>query len=66
MTFVPSMRASFFWAVFESVIPTQRGDHIFEMNYQEVICCDAEMLIFHLKTQQIRALRNTDQNAGCV
>ena len=60
------MRASFVLAVFKSVIPTQRGDHIFEMNSQEVNCCDAEMLIFHWKAKQHRILRNPDRNVGCV
>ena len=60
------MRASLVLAIFKSVIPTQRGDHMFEMNSQEVNCCDVELLIFHWKTKQNRALRNTDQNVGCV
>ena len=37
------MRASLFWAVFKSVIPTQRGDQIFKMNFREVNWCDAEI-----------------------
>ena len=66
LAFVPPMRASLFLTVLKSVIPTQRGDHIFKVNSREVNCCDAEMLKYHWKTKQNHVLNNTDQSAGCV
>ena len=60
------MRASLFLATFKSVIPTQRGDHIFLMNFREVNFDDAEMLKFRWKAKQNRVERNTDQSLGCV
>ena len=53
LTFVPSMRASLFLATFKSVISTQRGDHIFLMNFREVNFEDAEMLKFRWKQSKI-------------
>ena len=41
LAFVPPMRASLFLTVLKSVIPTERGDHIFKVKSREVNCCDA-------------------------
>jgi hypothetical protein len=60
------MRASLFLMVLKHVIPTQRGDHIFNMNSREVNCCDAEMRTYHRKTKQKLILSGIDQCAGCV
>ena len=66
LAFVPPMRASLFLTVLKSVIPTQRGDHIFKVKSREVNCCDAEMLKYHWKTKQNHVPSNKDQSVGCV
>ena len=66
LAFVPPMRASLFLTVLKSVIPTERGDHIFKVKSREVNCCDAEMLKYHWKTKQNHAPSNKDQSVGCV
>ena len=66
LTFVQSMRASLFLLVLKSVIPTQRGDQISNMNFREVNCRDAEMLKYHWKAKQTHVLSNVGQSVGRV
>ena len=35
---------------FESVVPTKRGDHIFEFDVQDVYCCHAEWCVYDVNT----------------
>ena len=55
------MRAAFVEAVFERVIPTQRGDHIFKMNSREVNCCNSDMSQNPWKAKLNCIPNNTDQ-----